>query len=571
MAAGTRDAKEGGRRTRPGSVGHAPGARDGGARGTSRRGSGAGMNRSRGAGVGLALAAGLLGGCGTPAKEPAAAGPRFRGVTVVVAAVGEADVLPTVVAQRGEWQASRGATCEVRESPVGPSETAGAHVLVFRGDRLGDLVDAGALAVLPKSVVQPPAKPDDGADAPSEPATPPGESPADALQFSDVVPAFRDQVSKYGKDRVALPYGGSALVLAFDRTAFDRPENREAARAAGLTLEPPKTWRDLDGLAKFFHGRDLDGDGRADSGIALALGADAEGVGDATYLARAAALGQHRDHYSLLFDADTMRPRVTTPPFVEALEGLVALKAFGPPGVEGFDAEAARKAFREGHAALLIDRAERAASWGLVEKNKDKAKAQGRAPRSIGVAQLPGSGRVYEPSRKLWEDVKSPNRPSYLPFGGGWLVAVAASAKGRDREAAVDLATYLVSPETSSRVRADRDFPMLPVRTSQVAQGLPDPRSAPGVEPRPWADAVAKTLVAPRVVPGLRIPGADGYLADLAAARVDAAKGEPAADALKRAADAWDARTKSLGAARQAWHYQRSLNNLVTAPQPPPR
>ena len=49
--------------------------------------------------------------------------------------------------------------------------------------------------------------------------------------------------------------------------------------------------------------------------------------------------------------------------------------------------------------------------------------------------------------------------------------------------------------------------PMLPVRSSQLAQGMANPRSAPGVEPRTWADAVARTLNAERVVPGYRIMG----------------------------------------------------------------
>ena len=135
----------------------------------------------------------------------------------------------------------------------------------------------------------------------------------DALQFADVLPAFREQVSKYGSDRVALPYGGSALVLVYHPAAFEREPNREAAKKAGIKLEPPTTWEELDALAKFFQGRDWDGDGEADYGIALALGSDPEGVGDATFLARAASLGQHRDHYSLLFDADTMEPRIDVP------------------------------------------------------------------------------------------------------------------------------------------------------------------------------------------------------------------------------------------------------------------
>ena len=178
---------------------------------------------------------------------------------------------------------------------------------------------------------------------------------------------------------------------------------------------------------------------------------------------------------------------------------------------------------------------------------------------------------MYEPVNKVWESQAKPNRPSYLPIGGGWLVGVASSTSGRTREAALDLIRYLINPETSNRARSERDAPMLPVRGSQVAQGITDPRSAPGVESRSWSEAVGKTLLAPRVIPGLRIPRAGGYLADLSKARASAASGEAPEKALKAAADAWSARTKSLGVDRQLWHYRRSLNSLVTAPSAPPR
>jgi multiple sugar transport system substrate-binding protein len=111
---------------------------------------------------------------------------------------------------------------------------------------------------------------------------------------------------------------------------------------------------------------------------------------------------------------------------------------------------------------------------------------------------------------------------------------------------------------------------MLPVRSTQLAQGPADPTAAPGVDPRPWADAVSRTLQAARVVAGLRIPDADGYLADLAQRRAAAIAGEQAPEAaLRDAAKAWRERSKRLGVARQLWHYRRSLNSLVTTPEPP--
>ena len=503
--------------------------------------------------VSMGALAGLLAivqvGCDGGKTAPPAAAKPFEGKKLVVGVLGDPAILGSIATQRGEWRAQTGADLVLREGPVDPKAISGVDVLVFAGDRIGDLVDAGALAILPDSAVL---APEPTAEGTAEPAA----TAPDVLAYKDILPACRDQVAKYGPDRFGLPIGASALVVAYRRTAFDDPSNQEAAKAAGLKLEPPKTWDQFDALAKFFQGRDLNGDGQPDAGVALAWGADPEGVGDAVFLARTAASAFHRDQFSFLLDSVTTAPRVASPPFVETLRALVALKGSGPPGAEKFDADAARKAFREGHAALLIDRAEKAGTWGT----------EGAA---VGVAPLPGSGRVYDPSREVWDDSPTPNRPSYLPSGGGWLVGVVASSS--DRAAAEALVKYLAGPDSTNRLRAERGFPMLAVRTSQLAQGLTNPRSAPGVEPRPWADAVSRTLNSGKVVPGLRIPGTPGYLADLTRARLAALNGEAPEAALAALAQAWSDRTRSLGPERQTWHHRRSLNGPTTPDQPPAR
>lgn len=527
-----------------------------------------GVGRLVPASVGLGVLLGI-GGCGTRGTTPGAPAQPFRGQTVAVAALDDPAILATIAAQRGEWEATQGAKVVVERRPVDPRSLRGVDVLVFPGERLGDLVDVAALAVLPESLVQPaPSTADEkeGAGEPDEPRRADGvanadaDADADAFRFADVAPALRDQVAKYGSERLAFPYGGSALVLAYDRAAFERAENRAEAAKESLTLEPPRTWERLDALARFFQGRDWDGDGAADHGIALPMAPDpgAEGLGAAVFLARAASLGQHRDQYSFLFNADTMAPRIDSPPFVAALEGLVSLKRCGPPEMVGFDSAAARHAFRGGKVAMLIDRAEQAPRWG-------------HAKSSIGVAPLPGSERVYDPGRKQWEDARPPNDPSYLPIGGGWLLGIPRAVEGKRRDAAIDFARYMVGPDTAKRVAADRGFAMLPVRSSLLAQGPPDPRAAAGVDARQWSDAVNRTLIGRRVVSGLRIPEAHGYLADLSGGLVAALEGASAADALKGVARAWTARTEALGRARQTWHYRRSLNTLATTPEPPAR
>ncbi len=516
--------------------------------------------------VGASLASlGLLVvmGCGWGRNEPTPAFP-FEGVELTLGKVGDPGAGPSdaakpdaqelanplltnVAAQSGEWAATRKAS-------VTTDATGAADLFVFTADRLGDLMDRNALATLPDEAVRPPDSTIEEADAPE--GTPP-----DVLEFGDILPAFRDDVIRYGDELRALPLGGSALVLVYRRDAFENQANTRAATDAGLTLEPPKTWERLDALARFFQGRDWDGDGQEDAGIALALAPDEEGLGTATFLARAGAIGLHPDHFAFLFDDETMDPLIVSAPFVESLSALVALaKECGPEGDSPLDAAAAREAFRAGRVALLIDRAERASEWTSTKR-----------PLSVGVAALPGSEKVFDPDRQDWQEVSSLNRPSILPHGGGWLVGVSSEVEGTTRDAAFDFLRYLAGPETSRRVQGDRLFPMLAVRSAQIGAGLPDPRSAPGVDPMLWARAVGETLTASRVVPSLRIPEAPGYLADLGKAVGAVAQGTPAESALTDAAAAWTERTKRLGTERQLWHYRRSLNRPVASTEPPPR
>lgn len=487
--------------------------------------------------------------CDRRAEPPPPSRP-FAGVEVVVAAVDEPALGGLVAPQRGEWGESRGGVLQLREGALAADAAASqADVLIFPGDLLGGLVDADALAPIADDLMKPP------------PPPAPGESrPPDTFEAAGILPPYRDRVARYGRDRLALPLGTSIPVLVYRKDYLARPEVVAAAEQAGVPLGPPETWEQLDALATFLHGRDWDGDGAADAGLAVPLGADPEGVGTAIVLARAAALGQHRDHFSFLYDAETMDPRVASPPFVEALEGVAGWRAAGPDGVAGFDATAARTAFRAGKAALLIDRAEHATDW-----------VDPRVTASVGVAPLPGSRRVFEPARKEWEtDGSPPNRPSYLPIGGGWLVGVSRRAEGTVRAAALDFALYLASSETAGRLFGNRDRPLLPVRSNLLGRGLPDPARAKGVDGRQWSDAIQKTILAPTVVVGHRIPGARADLADLEAARLAVLNGESAEAALGKTAEAWARRTDEYGRERRRWHYRRSLNTLTTAPEPPP-
>lgn len=488
--------------------------------------------------VGLAAVLAVL-GCGSDVNPQAGPSRSFPGVALTVAAVGDPAAASAVRAWKTTWERDTKATLAIVEGAVEPTDLKGADVVIFAGDRLGDLVDAQALAILLDKDIRSPAPV--GKEKP----------PADPLAFADVLPPFREHVSKYGEDRIGLPLGGSGLVLIYRRDAFESQANKKAAEAAGLTLAPPKTWEDLDALVAFFHAQ-------TGQGIAVPFGKDEEGVGDAILIARAASSGLHPDHYALLFNPDTLEPRLASPPFVFALEAIAKWKAFAPEKAETFDAEAARAAFRGGKATFLIDRAERASKW-----------TDPKTPLSVVVASLPGSKRVYEPGLKEWQELPSPNRVTYLLRGGGLLVGITSKGEATNRAAALDFVKSLAGPETARLLLIEPDYPLIPDRNTQLSAGLPDRRSALSVDPQSWGVAVAQTLTAARVVPGLRIPRTDLYLAALTNARVAAISGTPAESALADAAKAWSEISAKLGVKRQLWHYRRSLNTLITDSEPP--
>jgi multiple sugar transport system substrate-binding protein len=499
--------------------------------------------------------ASLAVGCQPNQSEQAAPAQPFRGITLTVAPLSDAGILGVIQPQLGEWEGSRGGTVSLAKAPVEPAKAAGfADVLVFPAERLGDLIDVDALSSLPESLVDPPSaeKDEDG-----EVTKPPPEDP---LEFAQVFEPYQDEVTRYGPDRQGLALGGAAIVLVYRRQAMDQASERlkSEANSAGTKLEAPKTWEDLEALVTFLDKHDWRGDGTLGAGIAFPTGDDPERIGASLLLASSASRGLHPDFFSFLFTTDTMAPLIGTPPFVEALESLVRLGQSGL-GSGPVSADEARAAFRRGEVALLIDRADRSSEW-----------LDDGSTMAVAVAQLPGSERVYNQDRRIWEQAKRGlNRPSYLPMGGGWLVGVSSGTK--NVEAALDLVRFLVEAETASAIRADPAFPTLPVRGALIGQGPASATKRPGLDRRSWSEAVSRTILADQIAIGLRIPEADGYINDLDAERLAALGGTPVAEALDTAAKAWNTRTDRLGRDRQLWHFKRSLLGFATASEPPPR
>src|SRR5262249_31303270 len=124
-------------------------------------------------------------------------------------------------------------------------------------------------------------------------------------------------------------------------------------------------------------------------------------------LARAAPYARHRDHYSTLFNIDTMEPLVAGPAFVRALQELAADAKLAPENVLDLDPAAVRREFFAGHAAVAL-------SWPSHTDSADSKLDDGAR---IGFVELPGSSKSYNVASHAWEN-RTPNESDEVPLLG---------------------------------------------------------------------------------------------------------------------------------------------------------
>ena len=177
----------------------------------------------------------LVAGCQDHSAARKSQVPSFPGIAIKVGAVDDAAILAGVSAAErrvGGITPRHDRDPATNRSPW--NRLADVDVVLFPAQRLGDLVDAGVLAAIPNAAVLPPEPAEDERGNPRPAGSDRGQGALDdTFQYMDIAPAFREHVSRYGPERVALPCGGSALVLVYRRDAFESDANREAARRRG--------------------------------------------------------------------------------------------------------------------------------------------------------------------------------------------------------------------------------------------------------------------------------------------------------------------------------------------------
>lgn len=363
----------------------------------------------------------------------------------------------------------------------------------------------------------------------------------------DIFDLLRQAEMTWGERTFAVPFGSPQLTLLYRRDIFEK-----------LGLQPPKSWAQYREAAARLAHREALGDLASAEPAAWHGTVEPWGPGWAgqVLLARAAAYARHRNYFSALFDSDTMEPLIAGPPFVKALEELVATAPSSPSDAVTYGPAEARRELLAGRCAMALTWPSHADADGAGDGVKEVPSV------ALAVAELPPSSQVYHPGEAQWLPREN-GETGYVPLlsVAGRLGSVTKGAA--QTQVALKLLLRLCSSEWSEQIS-----PFSPettvYRTSQLKQARAwvDASLEPAVAEQ-YAELVKQTQRRRLWLFSVRIPGRTRYLAALDQAVQRALRGEqPAAECLQAAAEQWRAITQALGVESQQQAYARSLGIL---------
>jgi multiple sugar transport system substrate-binding protein len=370
----------------------------------------------------------------------------------------------------------------------------------------------------------------------------PGDMLASA-QYRDVLPHYKS-VASWGDVAYQVPIDGDRHCLQYRRDLLESPEYRaEFKKRAGRQLEVPRTWPELQEIARFFHGRTLP-DGRTISGLVEVTVSDAL-LGN-QFIKRAAPYAKHPDvKGGFYFDVETMEPLVNTPGFVAALEDFVAAQDLYPPGGRNRSFPEVIRSFGNGE-AVFSD------SW---DDPFVQAMEPGNPLRNkVAVALSPGSRRVWNRRSRRWDDFPEVNYVPYVVYG--WTAGVARASS--HKRAAFDFLGFLSNPENHAADLLVGRFGINPFRSADLDAGFWMRRAG-------WDEAVAESYVrtlkrmnrSTNRVLDLRIHRGQEYVYILSVGVYRALTGRDSPQAaLDTVAQRWRDLTERVGAQKQREAYQ---------------
>ncbi|MEH2272975.1 MAG: extracellular solute-binding protein [Nostoc sp.] len=371
-----------------------------------------------------------------------------------------------------------------------------------------------------------------------------------ALRWDDIAPIFRNVSATYKGRTYSIPLDGDFHMVYY---------RSDLLKEVGLT--PPETWDQYLAIAKRFHGKDLNGDGKADYGSCISKRAHENSTSMLISIATPFLQSQGTVQ-GAFFDPDTMKPLVNNPAFAKALDIYKKTMDYGVPQDENLGGSKARELFITGRCALTID-------WGdvgplaidlSVSKVMDK----------VGAVITPGTTQVLDrKTNKLVACDKftcpyAIDGVNHAPYAAnvGWTGVIHAKVAPRVQDAAYAFLSYMSQPTQSNVDVTIGTTGFNPYRISQFENS--DPWIKAGLSSEAannYLGAIGVSLNSPNIVLNLSIPHNQEYQFEV----LDTAVSDFLANKLttektmQQIEQGWEQITNKVGRESQRAAYRASL------------
>lgn len=158
---------------------------------------------------------------------------------------------------------------------------------------------------------------------------------------------------------------------------------------------------------------------------------------------RASAYAKHPDDKAWLFDAETMKPRVNNPAFVQAIQDVMDLAAAGAYPPDQINADPGTTAFQQ----FLAGTGMALTWWGDVGSSA-RTSDTSVVGDVVGFSINPGAKKVYNSKTGAWEE-KENFAPNMAYIGWGIYVTSRVSGDEKKRKAAWSAAAHLGGKDIS--------------------------------------------------------------------------------------------------------------------------
>ncbi|MEO2050038.1 MAG: extracellular solute-binding protein [Pirellulales bacterium] len=461
-------------------------------------------------------------------------------VTLKLLVVGDPELADGIKKLRGEWtERTGGGQLQVLQwsSPkLVAAESLPADLVIYPARYLGIQVEKKWLRPLRASALQ-----------------------SEQFAKADLLAAIRSREISYGGIVYAFPFGSPPLLLCY---------NSQMLTAAGC--EVPQTWDDYRIVVQRLNRQSIP--------CQLPLAGESAAI---TLLSRAVSYAHQSGQRALLFDLDSFHPHIAGPPFVRALEEIVAevsaskrpngekadlgdtVSAVSPPGI-----------FQDAVKRVALGQAAMTLGWPGVYCPlipEDEIPEERRRPNEVHYAPLPRAKTVYRDTQDQWV-INRDDTPVTLLGVAGRLASVTTTS--RNAVSAFKLLRWIGSGDTAIEISSDSRFTLW-YRHSQVkvsnrwqanCQGLSAPEFAATTELTTTKERATKERATEKdfrrqgigriVTHALssdncfllpRISGMDQYLECLSQAVRNAIAGESAKAALEQATIEWEMITEQMG------------------------